>query len=549
MDKPFAITLGVGSSLANKTGSWRTSRPVYENSLPPCNDACPAGENIQQWLYAAEDGGYEAAWRQIMQDNPFPAIMGRVCYHPCQTACNRGQLDQPVGINSVERFLGDHALAQGWDAPGPVAEESGKRVLVIGAGPSGLSAAYHLRRFGHEVSIWEAGPKPGGMMRFGIPAYRLPRGILDAEINRILAMGIDLRLDHKVDNVAEAKANGGFDAVFLAVGAHIGKRAYIPAGESANILDAVSLLRSMEGEDKPLLGRRVAIYGGGNTAMDAARTAKRLGAEEAVVVYRRTRDRMPAHDIEVQEALEEGVLIKWLSTITAADSGSLTIEKMELDDSGFPQPTGEFEELEADSLVLALGQDVDLSLVEDVPGIEVDHGVVQVGADMQTGLPGVFAGGDMVPSERTVTVAVGHGKQAARHIDGYLRGDPYIHPPRPQLARFEDLNTWYYTDAPKTVRPTLDAARRTSSFDEVKQGLDEGSALFEARRCLSCGNCFNCDNCFGVCPDNAVRKFPLGSGEGDNGRDYAFDLDYCKGCELCVAECPSGAIVMRPEEV
>ena len=549
MERPFAITLDVGSSRANKTGSWRTERPVYVHRLPPCSAACPAGEDVQQWLYHAEEGdrGYERAWRAIMQDNPFPAVMGRVCYHPCETACNRAQLDSAVGINAVERFLGDEAIAQGWTVTADAAA-SGKRVLVVGAGPSGLSAAYHLARLGHDVTVRDSEEQAGGMMRFGIPQYRLPREILDAEVARIVGLGVTLELGAKVTDVLGAMRDEGFDAVFLAVGAHIGKRAYVPAGEAARILDAVAVLHSMEGEERPLLGRRVAVYGGGNTAMDVARTAKRLGAEDAVVVYRRTRDRMPAHDFEVEEAEEEGVRMKWLSTVKRAEAGRLTIERMELDETGFPQPTGEVEELEADSLVLALGQEPDLTLLDGVPGIEVDDGVVKVGPDLMTDYPGIFAGGDMVPAERTVTVAVGHGKKAARHIDAWLRGGAYEAAPKHELAAFEGLNTWYYTDAPRSVQPKLELARRRSTFEEVVGGLDETTALFEARRCLSCGNCFDCDNCFGVCPDNSVLKLE-GREREAVGRGYAFDYDFCKGCGICVAECPCGAIEMVPETI
>jgi len=542
MSKPFAITLDPGSSLANKTGSWRTERPQYVDRLPPCNATCPAGEDIQGWLFHAESGDYEAAWRHLTRDNPFPAVMGRVCYHSCEGACNRGKLDAAVGINSVERFLGDAAIERGWGFE-PPAQESGKNVLIVGAGPSGMSAAYQLRRLGHRVTVMEAGPLLGGMMRFGIPQYRLPRDVLEAEMQRVVAMGVTVKLNARVARIDEAMQ--GFDAAFLAVGAHIGRRAFIPAKDSSRILDAVSVLRSMEAGDKPMLGRRVVVYGGGNTAIDVARTAKRLGATEAVIVYRRTRERMPAHDFEVEEALQEGVMVKWLSTIKQAgndaSAGALTIEKMVLDAKGNPQPTGEFETLEADSLVLALGQDVDLSLLEGVPGLAVTDGVVQVDPlTMMTGRAGLFAGGDMVPAERNVTVAVGHGKKAARHIDAWLRGTAVAAPAKHALAIFERLNPWYYSDAPKTVRPQLELARRTSSFDEVQGGLTESNALFEARRCLSCGNCFECDNCYGVCPDNAVIK--LGPG-----KRFAFNFDYCKGCGVCAAECPCGAIEMVPE--
>jgi NADPH-dependent glutamate synthase beta subunit-like oxidoreductase len=540
MNKPFAITLDIRSSLANHTGAWRSERPVYVDGLPPCNHACPAGEQVQAWLYAAEDGSYETAWRRLVNDNPFPAIMGRVCYHPCESACNRAELDSAVGINSVERFLGDEAIRQGWQLPAPTAP-TGQRVLIVGAGPTGLSAAYQLRLRGHDVEIHEAGSQPGGMMRFGIPTFRLPRNILDAEVDRLLTLGITVKLNTRVTDLAQTMREGRFDAAFLAIGAQLSHRAYIPAGQAAKILDALAVLSDAAGGERPQLGRRVVVYGGGNTAMDAARTAKRLGAQDAIVVYRRTQAQMPANEIELREALDEGVEVKWLRTITQVGDGVLTLEKMRLDATGKPQPTGENEELTGDSVILALGQDVERTMLDSLPGIEVVGGVVQVDGSMMTGRPGVFAGGDMVPSARSVTVGIGHGKAAAANIDRWLcRVEPFAPRETVTPVAFGSLNPWYYSDAPHAVRPRLDAARRIADFSEVVGGLDSDTALYEARRCMSCGNCFGCDNCFGVCPDNAVLKI-----EGAHG--YAIDYDYCKGCGLCAAECPCGAIKMEPE--
>jgi len=540
-DKPFAITLDPNSSRENHTGLWRVKRPHYLDRLPPCNAACPAGENIQAWLYAAEEGRYYEAWLKLIEDNPLPAVHGRVCYHPCESACNRGELDEAVGIHAVERFLGDLAIEEAWEIP--CAPETGKEVLVVGAGPSGLSAAYHLARLGHTVTIYEAGRKAGGMMRYGIPAYRLPRDMLDAEIARIEGMGIKISLNREIGDLEAVLNDEHFDAAFLAVGAHLAKRTEIPGRDAGKILDAVSFLKQMDGLTPPKLGRRVAVYGGGNTAIDAARTAKRLGAEEAVIIYRRDQAHMPALDFEVAEALEEGIKIHWLRTIKAASEDEFMVEEMTLDDAGRPQPTGRFEKIEADTLILALGQNVEADFLKNVPGLIIGpDGVVEVDAAMMTGRPGLFAGGDMVPSARTVTVATGHGKKAARHIDAYLRKTKYAPPTKHPLATVDLLNPWYYTDADKSQQPYLDMARRRTSFDEVVGGLDRATALLEARRCLSCGNCFECDNCYGVCPDNAVIK--LGPG-----KRYAFNLDYCKGCGICVEECPCGAIEMLDETV
>jgi 2-oxoacid:acceptor oxidoreductase delta subunit (pyruvate/2-ketoisovalerate family) len=541
METPFAITLDVGSSRANHTGSWRVERPVYVDRLPPCNDACPAGENIQGWLYEAESGNYEAAWRKLVEENPLPAVMGRICFHPCETACNRAQVDEAVGINAVERFLGDLAIERGWQLapPGP---DAAKRVLVVGAGPGGLSATYHLRRLGHQVRLVDSAAQLGGMMRYGIPAYRLPRSVLDAEIARIVAMGVEVELNHNVSDIERERDEGGFDAVFLAVGAQLGRRVSIPAGDSARVIDAVSFLHQVAADDAPMLGRRVVVYGGGDTALDAARTARRLGATDAVIVYRRNQEHMPAHGEELEQALGEGVTMRWLSTVDRFEGDHLVLEKMRLNEEGFPEPTGEFEELGADALLLALGQDTDLSLLAKASDVVVADGVVEVVATMMTGQRGVFAGGDAVPADRTATVAMGHGKRAARGIDDYVFGRVSAPAERHELATFDRLNTWYYSDAARTTRPELERVRRQTNFEEVVGGLNERNALFEARRCLSCGNCFECDNCFGVCPDNAVIKLgPM--------QRYEFDYDFCKGCGICVKECPCGAIEMVPERI
>ena len=526
---------------AHGTGALRTRRPEYVDFLPPCNDACPAGENIQAWLALSQAGDYEAAWRELVSNNPMPSIHGRVCYHPCEDVCNRAFTDSPVSIHVVERFLGDMALEQDWQFEKPTTS-TGKKILIVGAGPSGLSAAYQLVRMGHEVEIREAGPVAGGMIYFGIPAYRMPRDELQAEILRIENIGVKITLNHRVDDVLQEKEAGGFDAVFVAVGAHISKKIDIPNRDAGKILDAVSFLsQANDGGEPPKIGRRVAIYGGGNTAMDAARTAKRLGATEAMIIYRRDRSSMPAHDFEADEALEEGVKINWLRTIKEIDKSTFKVEVMELDENGRPQPTGEVEELEADSLILAVGQDTDTAFLESVPGIEFqwDHTVV-VNDQMMTGHEGIFAGGDMVPSDRSVTIAVGHGKRAARHIDAWLDDSSYQRGPRNALIGYEKLHMWYRTVAPQVEQDRIPVDRRGKGFEEILQNLSEPEAQFEARRCLSCGNCFECDGCYGACPEDAIIK--LGPGNR-----YKFDFDKCTGCAVCFEQCPCHAIEMTDE--
>jgi NADPH-dependent glutamate synthase beta subunit-like oxidoreductase len=530
--------IGLGRT---RTGPVRTQRPVYVDLLPPCNNACPAGENIQGWLGHLKAGKHEDAWRLLTEDNPFPAIHGRVCYHPCETACNRAELDGAVSIHAAERFLGDLAIEHGWLFPVP-AEVSGKRVLVVGSGPSGLSAAYHLARRGHSVVVRDSGPEPGGMMRYGIPSYRLPRDVLDGEIRRLTELGVRFEQEHRVTDVETEMREGRFDAVFVAIGAHLSKRVDIPDQDASRVLDAVGFLREAAGGQAPALTGRVAVYGGGNTAMDAARVARRLGADDTVIVYRRTREQMPAHEDEAADAEAEGIRINWLRTIASMGDEELTVEVQELDDEGRPHPTGRFETLAADTVILALGQESDSAFLRAVHGIEFDRDVVQVSpVTLMTGAPGIFAGGDTVPGERTVTVGVGHGKRAARSIDAWLRGGEWSPLPKHDLADFEKLHLWYFGDHERRRQAQLAPAARTASFEEVVAGLTESEAVFEAGRCLSCGNCFECDGCLAACPEDAV----IDLGEGNR---YRFDYDKCTGTGTCYRQCPVHAIEMVPEE-
>lgn len=523
-----------------RSGPVRRQRAEYVDLLPPCNAGCPAGEDIQGWLGLVRDGRDEEAWRRLTADNPFPAVHGRVCYHPCESACNRADLDGAVSIHAVERHLGDLAVDRGWRFERPV-RRTGRRVLVVGSGPSGLSAAYHLARLGHEVVVRDHGAEPGGMMRYGIPAYRLPREVLDAEVDRLRDLGVVIEQGHRVVDLEAERRDGRFDAVFVAVGAHLSKRVDIPNQDARRVLDAVTFLRDVATGGRDAISGRVAVYGGGNTAFDAARVARRLGADDTVVVYRRTREQMPAHEEEAVDAEQEGIRVSWLRTIASMGEDDLTVEVQELDADGRPHGTGRFETLAADTVILALGQESDTAFLRAVPGVRFDGDTVVVTpSTLMTGAPGVFAGGDAVPSQRTVTVGVGHGKRAARSIDAWLRGEVHTRPAPHPRASLDLLHLWYFGLHEQRHQPVLDPAERVHAFEEVVSGLTADEARFEAGRCLSCGNCFECDGCLGACPEDAVVK--LGPG-----LRYEIDDARCTGCGTCARQCPVHAIEMVPE--
>ncbi|CEO42087.1 NAD(P)-binding protein [Photobacterium kishitanii] len=519
-------------------GPKPTKLPVYKDYLPPCNQSCPTGNDIQGFLALVREFEFKKAWQKLVINQPMPAIHGRVCYHPCELSCNRIHSDSPVSIQQVERMLGDLALDQHWSYP-IIAEQTKNKVLIIGAGPAGLAAAYHLRLAGHQVEIRDANPQAGGMMNYGIPAYRLPRDILRQEIQMIADMGVKITLNHKVDNILEEKQQGQFDAVFIAIGAQIGRSLAIQIEDFGPILEATEYLNLVGNNQAPQLGARVAVLGGGNTAMDTARVAKRLGAEEVMVIFFSDRDHMTAHEFEAEEAEAEGIQIHWLRNLKSINGDELAVEVMEVDVNGDAQPTGKIETLHADAMVFAIGQDIEGQLFSDVDNIEVNHdGTVYVNEHMMTTYEGIFAGGDMISSSRSVTISTGHGKKAARNIDAWLRGGVYLSEEKHQVVTHDMLQLWYEIDSERNPIKETGVAERVKDFSEVVHGLTQDQAVYEATRCYSCGNCFECDGCYGACPeDGAILKL----GKGNR---YKFDYDKCTGCQACVNQCPCHAIEM-----
>jgi NADPH-dependent glutamate synthase beta subunit-like oxidoreductase len=523
------------------TGALRFRRPIYVDFMPPCNSACPAGENIRAWLSLAQEGKYFDAFQIILQDNPFPAVMGRVCVRPCETGCNRNHIDSTVNIHAIERFIGDMAIQQKWQVNFPI-ETSGKKVLVVGAGPSGLSAAYHLKRMGHAVEIYEAGNRAGGLMWTGIPDYRLPKEILDAEIERIIKMGVKIKWNHKVQDVVMEKEKGSFDAVYLAIGSQLIAREQFSHDNSVKITDAFAFFKDVKANPAPFSGKKIITYGGGKLALYISRMIKRLGSDVSVY-YPGDKTMMPAYDYETEDALAEGVHVQLLKSIRRIEKQNIIFETTKVE-KGKLSGINEFEQIFADLLIIAHRQESDSSFLRSVETISLNmDGTVPIDAKRMTGLEGIFAGGDMLAGEnRSTTIAIGHGKKAAKFINGFLFGQPYLKPEKHPTASYRKLHVWYKTEAPQKEQQKLAPDIAVKSFDEVIAGLSETESGFEAQRCLSCGNCFECDGCFGACPEDAIIK--LGKG-----KRYQFNLEACTGCAVCYEQCPCHAIEMIPEPV
>jgi 2-oxoacid:acceptor oxidoreductase delta subunit (pyruvate/2-ketoisovalerate family) len=551
----------VGTTLYNKTGTWRYIRPLYVNKTPPCNYNCPAGEDIVAYVALAAEGRYEEAWQLIMEENPLPGICGRVCPHFCEDDCNRKVYGGTIAIHEIERFLADRAVQEGYrlPPPSPFPACGGGRIAVVGSGPAGLSCAYHLARMGYAVTIFEASDKLGGMMRL-IPEYRLPREVLDREIATIIEQGVKIETGQKLGENLSMNELRKFDVVFIAVGQSQSIELKIPGEDASMVLPGITFLAKFDRGEKVKIGQKVVVIGGGNTAMDAARTARRLGSNVAIL-YRRTRAEMPANDEEIEEALAEGIKVEYLVSPVEIKTRQgkmykLTCVRMELgepDESGrrrpVPIPGSEFT-IACDTVIPALGQVADLSFLTSA--VKHERGRIEISEAGRTTDDRVFAGGDVATGYGTVTHAVGSGKRAALAIDRFLRGEEISEfPPldrnvsaRPRavdstVVKPEDINLDYFEEIPRPAQPQIPPKVRVKNFAEVNLGFSEETLREEAVRCFSCGTCNECDNCLIFCPDAAVLR--------SENTAYVFNYDYCKGCGVCSEECPRDVIVMEEE--